>query len=94
MSVIKSDVVKRVDTALAEDKRTAEFEINVIDEQGVVTLTGSVASPEAKTAAEDIAAAQAGVIEVINNLEVEETDIVEEIAAPPPDVRGGASPEL
>jgi osmotically-inducible protein OsmY len=94
MSVIKSDVAKRVDTALAEDERTAEFEIDVVDEQGVVTLTGSVASTEAKSAAEDITEAQAGVIEVINNLEVEETDIGEKIAAPPPDVRGGANREL
>jgi len=94
MTVIKSDVVKRVDTALAEDERTAEFEIDVVDAQGVVTLTGSVASSEAKSAAGEIAEAQEGVIEVINDLEVEAADIGDKVAAPPPDVRGGTSREL
>jgi osmotically-inducible protein OsmY len=91
MSVLKSDVVKRVTTALAEDERTAAFDINVVDEQGVVTLTGTVEDSEAKSAAGEIAEKQAGVVEVVNDLVVQEPDIVDKIVTPPPDVRGGTN---
>ena len=89
--MIKSDVVQRVSTALAEDERTAKYDISVIDKQGVVTLTGVVATEEAKTAAEEIAEAQPGVLEVINDLEIEAEGVAEDFAAHPPDVRGGLS---
>jgi osmotically-inducible protein OsmY len=57
--------------ALAEDARTAETAIEVIAEQGVVTLRGSTLDRETREAAEEITRGQEGVIEVINDLDVE-----------------------
>ncbi len=92
--MIKSDVAKRVSTALAEDERTAEFDLNVVDEQGMITLMGSVATPEARAVVEEIAAAEEGVIEVINDLVVEPSDIGDKLVPPPPDLSGGTSRKL
>ena len=60
-----------VERALAEDARTAAAVIDVIEDRGVVTLEGSVDSPAAQAAAAEVAAAQPGVISVMNNLRVE-----------------------
>ena len=86
---IVSEVTKRVSKALEEDERTAEYTINVADDQGVVTLTGAVDAEDVSAAATEIAHAQEGVVEVINDIEVREPDIAEDIVTPPPDVRGG-----
>lgn len=88
MTVV-SDVKKRVSKALAEDERTADYTIDVADDQGIVTLTGTVHSEAARDAAIEIAEAQEDVLEVINHIEVEAADIAEKIVTPPPDVRGG-----
>jgi osmotically-inducible protein OsmY len=89
--MIKSDVAQKVSKALAEDERTAECNISVVDKQGVVTLTGSVPVPEARAAAEEIAQEQPGVVEVINDVEVTQKELGEDLIANPPDVRGGLS---
>ena len=91
MVVMKSNVVKRVEDALAEDDRTAEFDINVVGKQGVVTLTGSVDALETKDAATEIAEQQESVLEVINDVEVTGSDLAEDVVPPPPDVRGGTT---
>lgn len=65
-----ADLASRVTLALFEDPRTNEAVIEVIDERGVITLQGSVDDPQARQAAEDIAAEQAGVISVINLLQI------------------------
>ncbi|MGC9347684.1 MAG: BON domain-containing protein, partial [Anaerolineae bacterium] len=65
-----SDVRKRVEAALEEDERTADYAIEVIDQDGLITLKGEVSSAEDKQAAEDIASAQEGVIAVTNALVV------------------------
>ncbi|MFP4394562.1 MAG: BON domain-containing protein [Anaerolineales bacterium] len=88
MTVV-SDVKKRVSKALAEDERTAEYIIDVVDDQGVVTLTGAVDAEDVSAAAAEIAQAQEGVVEVINDIEVRDPDVAEDIVTPPPDVRGG-----
>ncbi len=88
MAVV-SDVKKRVSKALEEDERTADYTIDVADNQGVVTLTGAVDSEAARDAATEIAEAQEDVLEVVNDIEVKEADVAEEIVTPPPDVRGG-----
>jgi osmotically-inducible protein OsmY len=64
------DVQQRVAAALEEDERTADYAIEVIDENGLVTLKGQVGSAEDKRAAEEIAEAQEGVIGVTNALTV------------------------
>ncbi|MBC7237903.1 MAG: BON domain-containing protein, partial [Chloroflexi bacterium] len=67
----------RVVAALAADARTDVALIDVTVESGVVTLTGRVDSQEIKEAAEEIAAAQEGVVEVVNDLGVEHDDWTE-----------------
>ena len=64
--------------ALAEDPRTAEAAIEVIAEQGIVTLRGSTPDPEIREAAKEVSLGQQGVIEVINDLRAEPPE--EEIA--------------
>jgi osmotically-inducible protein OsmY len=66
-----SDVVAGVTAALLEDTRTSESAIEVIHDQGVVTLTGIVNSEEVRQAAEQVAHKQQGVISVVNDLEVD-----------------------
>lgn len=65
-------IQERVTRALNEDERTQDYGIEVISESGMVTLKGEVDSAEARQAAEEIAAEQEGVIEVINSLEFRE----------------------
>jgi osmotically-inducible protein OsmY len=69
--VLSSSVKERVTEALVNDSHTADAPIEVIDNQGVVTLDGVVASHEVREAAEQVARQQEGVINVINDLEVE-----------------------
>jgi osmotically-inducible protein OsmY len=60
--------------ALAADPRTAEAAIEVIAEQGVVTLRGQVQNHQVRDAAEGISEGQEGVAEVINDLSVEPSE--------------------
>ena len=76
-----SEIAARVRAALTQDPRTAEYSIEVIEENGLVTLRGEVDSQEASQAAEEIARTQEGVIEVVNELE---TDQSQEPLIPPP----------
>lgn len=71
MMIRNSDVVARVSAALLEDSRTSESAIEVINDQGVVTLTGIVNFEEVRQAAEQVAQKQQGVISVVNDLEVD-----------------------
>jgi uncharacterized protein YrrD len=64
----------RVITALFNDPRTKLAVIEVIDEQGMITLRGRVDSPEIREAAEEIASEQPGVVGVINALRVQADD--------------------
>jgi osmotically-inducible protein OsmY len=77
-----SEIAARVRAALAQDPRTAEYSIEVIDENGLVTLKGKVNSEEAGRAAEEIASIQEGVIEVVNDLEIEQGE--GPLITPPP----------
>ena len=62
---------QRVANALMEDPRTEEAIIDVANERGIITLTGSVDSEETRQAAEQIARDDQGVISVVNALKVE-----------------------
>jgi len=57
--------------ALLSDPRTSLSRIEVIDDRGIVTLKGEVDGAEVRAAAEEIAAAQPGVVSVVNALEVQ-----------------------
>jgi uncharacterized protein YrrD len=64
-------VTAHVTAALADDPMTDMAVIDVISEQGLVTLKGQVDSVEIRQAAEEIAKKQPGVVSVVNALEVE-----------------------
>jgi osmotically-inducible protein OsmY len=66
-----SKIAKRVRAALADDARTSEFGIEVIDNNGLVTLKGAVDSEETSEVAEQIARRQEGVVSVVNDVEVQ-----------------------
>lgn len=67
---ITDSVMDNIHEALMNDNRTAGSPIDVINQQGVVTLTGVVASNKIAEAAEEIASQQEGVIKVVNSLRV------------------------
>jgi len=67
----KTDSIRaQVETALMHDDRTQDATVDVISNQGIVTLLGEVESTKVAQAAEDVAGGQEGVIKVINNLVV------------------------
>jgi osmotically-inducible protein OsmY len=72
MAIGMSDIAERVTESLANYPQTAQHAIEVIDEDGLVTLRGVVASEEDRTTAEEIASAQGGVMDVVNELKVRE----------------------
>lgn len=61
----------RVTSALADDPDTALADIQVASERGIVTLSGQVDSRAIRDLAETLAKDQKGVVEVINELQVE-----------------------
>ena len=71
MTQSPADPGQRVWNALLEDPRTEEAIIDVANERGIITLTGSVDSEETRQAAEQIARDDQGVISVVNALKVE-----------------------
>jgi osmotically-inducible protein OsmY len=84
MMVEYSEVAKRVRTALANDERTREFGIDVVDDNGLVTLRGTVTSRETRQTAEQIAREQKGVIDVINDLQVQSDEVGRVVIPTPP----------
>lgn len=66
----ETELATAVTDALMADKRTKNEVIEVINERGLITLTGRVNDRKSREAAEKIAAAQSGVISVVNSLKV------------------------
>jgi hyperosmotically inducible protein len=58
----------KVKTALLSDKRAKKYTIQIESDQGVVTLTGAVASPSAATHVQTVASNVSGVKSVNNQL--------------------------
>jgi len=63
-------VQQEVQTALMQDQMTGEYGIEVLDNNGVITLTGMVPSREVSERAEAVARDIDGVQGVINQLEL------------------------
>jgi osmotically-inducible protein OsmY len=74
-------VTTRVMNALLSDPKTSLSAIDVVNERGVITLKGKVDSVGVYEAAEGIAAEQAGVLSVVNALEVEPDEDTEPLRA-------------
>jgi hyperosmotically inducible protein len=65
-----SSVQLQVESALLQDRLTEEADVDVLDNNGIVTLRGVVPSREARDRAEEIARTVPGVTTVINELDV------------------------
>jgi osmotically-inducible protein OsmY len=65
-----TNVSDRISQALMNDPRTQDEVIEVASLQGLVTLSGKVASEATRRAAEEIARQQRGVISVVNEIKV------------------------
>jgi hyperosmotically inducible protein len=60
----------QVESALLQDRLTEDSDIEVLDNNGIVTLRGTVPSREARDRAEALAREVSGVTTVINELDV------------------------
>jgi osmotically-inducible protein OsmY len=69
-----TDIQLEVQTALMQDASTQEYGIEVIDNNGIITLKGVVPSVEASERAEMIARDVDGVRTVFNELAVRSAD--------------------
>lgn len=67
----KSPLARTVARELADDARTANSAIDVVDNQGMITLLGSATTARAAKIAQVIAAQCAGVISVAADLTIE-----------------------
>lgn len=65
-----SSLQLQVESALLQDRLTEDSDIDVLENNGIVTLRGAVPSREARDRAEDIARTVTGVTTVINELDV------------------------
>lgn len=74
-------IAARVRAALADDHRTDLADINVVSERGIVTLSGKVDTAAVRQAAEEVAEAQKGVIDVINDLPIEKDQFTSRLHA-------------
>jgi osmotically-inducible protein OsmY len=63
-------ITSKTKMAFVTDKRVKARRIKVETQEGVVTLRGKVASPDERSAAEEIARGTGGVAAVRNNLEI------------------------
>jgi osmotically-inducible protein OsmY len=68
----KSELAQKVADQINDRRDVRENPVNVVDDNGVITLTGWVKDIETREAAEAIAEEVPGVEEVINDIEVED----------------------
>lgn len=88
MTIGKDKLAEQITRALIEDERTEDSAIEVINNNGVITLEGTATSNEARDAAEEIARRHDGVISVTSDLELRDPDIADGV---PPIVPAAAA---
>ena len=64
------DLQHEVQEALAEINEMRDARIDVLDNNGIITLTGTVPNVEARERAESIVRGLSGVMSVINQLDI------------------------
>lgn len=69
-----NNLQERVQKALTEDPRTREAAIEILNENGVITLSGMVPHSKTSEAAESIIRAIDGVVSVVNATQVRKGD--------------------
>ena len=75
MTEIRSELASNVEKAILEDRRTCRAKISALDDDGVITLTGTAKDRRISNAAEEIARQVEGVLDVINEIEVTKEDL-------------------
>lgn len=72
-SALRTDgaIAAQVTAALSSDPGIARAVVGVVGERGKITLTGQVDSAEVRAKAEEVAVRQPGVVQVVNELDVE-----------------------
>lgn len=64
------DLQHQVQAAFTNDRDIQDYDIEVLDNNGIITLRGAVPTRAARDRAEDIARGMEGVVNVINELDV------------------------
>lgn len=70
----ETKLADKISTSLQKDDRTSDHAIDVINEHGVITLSGQVHDYKTREAAEEIAKKHQGVISVVNSIKVVKRD--------------------
>jgi osmotically-inducible protein OsmY len=74
MANLTDELTIRLSEKLERDKRTGDSQIEVINESGVITLTGNADSHAARDAAFEIANSEPGIVSVFNDIIVRGDD--------------------
>jgi hypothetical protein len=75
MKQIMSELVSQVSEGIHQNEAfSSEWEVDVLEQNRVITLDGTVPSAESKEKAEEIAKNQSGVKGVINNLDIKPSE--------------------
>jgi osmotically-inducible protein OsmY len=77
MTIGKDKLAEQITRALIEDERTEDSAIEVVNNNGVITLEGTATSNKARDAAEEIARRHDGVISVTSDLELHDPDTLD-----------------
>ncbi|HET9590050.1 MAG TPA: BON domain-containing protein [Anaerolineales bacterium] len=70
MNQTMDDLSTRIQNALMNDPRTKEYGVEVFDNNGVITLTGTAPSIDARDAIEAVVRDVEGVTSVVNEIDV------------------------
>jgi osmotically-inducible protein OsmY len=81
--MLKSELSKRIEAELQKHEETSTAAIEVVDNSGMITLSGTVASNKASQLAAKIASNQPGAINVTNDITVEDGGMPFEEYVPP-----------
>lgn len=81
-----SPLASELNSILARDKRTADSQIEAVDDGGVITLAGNALSNDARLAAAEIAESHPGVLSVVNDLTVNDPEATSEMLVVPPPI--------
>lgn len=79
MASILSALAVALDDELERDQRTANSQIEAVDDHGLIRLVGTALTHEAHSAAYEIALHYPGVLSVINDLVVDDPDATSEV---------------
>ena len=85
----REDLTTRISNALDKDERTSDCAIEVVNENGIVTVEGRVPDKETAEVVTEIARNQPGVIKVVDSLIIGEDDDTDVTLTPSPNKMSG-----